>query len=199
MLSLSLGHALHPSTPTQGAEPSSEGLASPAGETRAPPAPEDTVTCPGSLQGLLSPTGANDSSLNIPFMEQGDPETLAATHQKVSQGLPVGEEGQKCDALSKLKRNLPVCYLHNSTNGKAGLAGFQICVFAKHVEKHQLRTHCSGCSPSTAKNQSLERAGKGSVTKRHSNFSCCSAAVCAGGRKREEEEQRSCSKAQRLS
>lgn len=94
-------------------------------------------------------------------------------------------------ALSKLKRNLPVCYLHNRTNGQAGLARFQIGVLAKHVEKHKLHTHCSGCSPGSAKIQSPERTARGSVTKRGSNFPCSPVCyVCRGKEGPEEDEQR---------
>lgn len=106
------------------------------------------------------------------------------------QGTVFTKRGRNVLALSKLKRNLPVCYSHSSTNGKAGLAGFQIRVLAKHVGKHKLHTHCSGCSPGTVKIQSSERTAKGSGTKRGSNFSCSSAAVCAGGGRPGEEEQR---------
>lgn len=91
LLSLSLGHALHPSNPNprRGAEAvSSEQLASPAGENRAQPAAEGTVTCPGSLQGPAQCHSGQWQQPEQPSTEPGWPRHFGCHAPKGSQGLP---------------------------------------------------------------------------------------------------------------
>lgn len=93
-------------------------------------------------------------------------------------------------ALNKLKRNLPICYLHNSTNEKAGLAGFQIGVLAKYVGKHKLHTHRSGCSLGTTQNRAQREQPKAQLPKGAATSLALQLLCVQGEGRPEEEEQR---------
>lgn len=101
--------SFHPNQERSRAEAVSEELVSPVGESRAHPAPEVTVTCPGSLQRPAQHHSANDSSLN-PFMERPGAAPLGVCSPALPKELSSQREAGMCLPWAKWKTK-GVCLL----------------------------------------------------------------------------------------
>lgn len=101
--------SFHPNQERSRAEAVSEELVSPVGESRAHPAPEVTVTCPGSLQRPAQHHSANDSSLN-PFMERPSAAPLGVCSPALPKELSSQREAGMCLPWAKWKTK-GVCLL----------------------------------------------------------------------------------------
>lgn len=119
--------SFHPNQERSRVEAVPEELASPAGESRAHPAPEGTVTCPGSLQGPAQHHSADDSSLN-PFMEPGEWGDWVPQLVCVPQDFPrnwLHKERQECACPEQSEKCLSVIYTAVQM-GKLALLDFKL-------------------------------------------------------------------------